>query len=79
MFQLLQGRQCLFEVTSLRHWQSIGTLLVRMKPPVTLIVESNLVKSDGGYDLHPQEHHIVGKVLRLDYFQSFDCGILDLV
>ena len=32
----LQGRQCLFEIRSLRHWRSIGTLLVRMKPPFAL-------------------------------------------
>ena len=31
-----------------------------------------------GY-VHPQQHSIVRKVLRLDYFQLFDCGILDLV
>ena len=31
-----------------------------------------------GYDLHPPEHPIFGKV-RLDYVQSFDDGILDLV
>ena len=35
--------------------------------------------SNGGYDLHPQEHPIFGKVLRLDCFQSFNDGILDLV
>ena len=35
--------------------------------------------SNGGYDLHPPEHPIFGKVLRLDYFQSVDDGILDLV
>ena len=55
-----------------------SALIVRMKPPITL-VESILVGSNGGYDLHPQEHPIFGKVLRLDYFQSFDDGILDLV
>ena len=36
------------------------------------------MESNGGYDLHPPEHPIFGKVLRLDYFQSFDDGILDL-
>ena len=35
--------------------------------------------SNGGYDLHPPEHPIFGKVLRLDFFKSFDDGILDLV
>ena len=40
---------------------------------------SVLVGSNGGYDLHPPEHTIFGKVLRLDYFQSFDDGILDFV
>ena len=64
----------------MRHWHSIGTLLVRMKPPVALKErESILVWSNGEYDLHPQEHPIVDKVLRLDDFQSFDYGILDLV
>ena len=37
LFQLLQGRQCLFEVRSVRRSHSIGTLLVRMKPPITLV------------------------------------------
>ena len=41
--------------------------------------ESILVGSNGGYDLHPQEHPIFGKDLRLDYFHSFVYGILDLV
>ena len=35
--------------------------------------------SNGECDLHPQEHPIVEKDLRLDEFQSFDYGILDLV
>ena len=38
-----------------------------------------LVRSNGGYDLRPQEHPFVDKHLRFDYFQSFDFGILDLV
>ena len=38
--------------------------------------ESILVRSNGGYDLHPQEHPIFGKVLPLDYFQSFEYRIL---
>ena len=47
--------------------------------------KSILVGSNGGYDLHPQEHPIADKGLRLDDFhrlddfQSFDNGILDLV
>ena len=35
--------------------------------------------SNGVYDLHPPKHPIFGTVLRLDYFQSFDDGNLDLV
>ena len=35
--------------------------------------------SNGECDLHPQEHPIVDKDLRLDDFQSFDYGILNLV
>ena len=35
--------------------------------------------SNGEYDLHLPEHPIFGKVFRLDYFQSFDDGILDFV
>ena len=35
--------------------------------------------SNGECDLHPQEHPIVDKGLRLDDFQSFEYGILDLV
>ena len=38
-FQLLQGRQCLFEVRSALHWHSIGTCLVRTKPPITYVIE----------------------------------------
>ena len=37
------------------------------------------MRSNGGYDLHPQEHPIVDKFLHLDDFQSFEYGILDLV
>ena len=37
------------------------------------------MRSNGGYDLHPQGHPIVDNDLRLDDFQSFDYGILDLV
>ena len=33
--------------------------------------KSILVGSNGEYDLHPQEHPTVGKVVRLDDFQSF--------
>ena len=78
LFQLLQGRQCLFEVRSVLHWHGIGTLLVRMKPPVTLSILV-LVGSYGWYDLHPHEHPIVDKVLRLDDFQSFVYGMFHLV
>ena len=35
--------------------------------------------SNGECDLHPQEHPIVDKDLRLDDFQPFEYGILDLV
>ena len=38
-----------------------------------------LVGSNGGYDLRPQEHAFVDKHLRLNHFQSFDCGIVHLV
>ena len=38
-----------------------------------------LVGSNGGHDLHLQEHPIVDKHLRLDHFPSFDCGIVHLV
>ena len=38
-----------------------------------------LVGSNGGYDLHPQEHPFVDKHLRLDHFQSFYCGIVHIV
>ena len=47
-----------------------------MKPPYS---ESILVLSNGECDLHPQEHPFVDKHLRLDHFQSFEYGILDLV
>ena len=36
------------------------------------------MRSNGECDLHPQEHPIVDKDLRLDDFQSFDYGILGL-
>ena len=41
--------------------------------------ESILLRSNGGYDLHQQEHPIVDKDLRLDDFHSFDYGIHHLV
>ena len=37
------------------------------------------MKSNGEYDLHPQEHLIVDKGLRLDDFQSFEYGMFDRV
>ena len=49
-----------------------------MKPPFVLS-GSILVLSNGECDLHPQEHPIVDKSLRLDDFQLFEYGILDLV
>ena len=38
-----------------------------------------LVVSNGGYDLRPQERPFVDKHLRVNHFQSFDCGIVHLV
>ena len=38
LFQLLQGRQCLFKVRSALHWHSVGTCLVRTKPPITFVM-----------------------------------------
>ena len=38
LFQLLQGRQCLFEVRSVPDWQSIGTYLVWTNPPITFVI-----------------------------------------
>ena len=35
--------------------------------------------SNGGYDIHPQEHPFVYKHLRLEHFQSFDYGMFHLV
>ena len=35
--------------------------------------------SHGECDLHPQEHPIVDKVLRLDDFQLLEYAIIDLV
>ena len=37
-FQLLQGRQCLFEVRSTLYWHSIETYLVRTKPPIAFVM-----------------------------------------
>ena len=37
-FQLLRGRQCLFEIRSLLHRHSIRTYLVRTKPPITFVM-----------------------------------------
>ena len=48
-------------------WHSIGTLLVRTKPPVALI-ESISVRSNGECGLHAQVNPIVDKGLRLDDF-----------
>ena len=38
LFQLLQGRQCLFGARSALYWHSIGTCLVRTKPLITLLM-----------------------------------------
>ena len=70
LLQSLQGRQCLLEIRSMPQWHSIRTLLNS---------GGILVLSNGECDLHPQEHPIVDKDLRLDDFQSFEYGILDLV
>ena len=37
LFQLPQGRQSLCKVRSVLRWHSIGTCLVWMKPPITLV------------------------------------------
>ena len=50
-----------------------------MKPPFALTVEVFWCGQMVSVDLHPQEHPIVDKDLRLDDFQSFDYRILDLV
>ena len=50
-----------------------------MKPPFALKSGEIFVRSNGEYDLHPQEHLIVDEDLRLDDFQSFEYGILYLV
>ena len=38
LIQLLQNGQCLSQIRSALHWHSVGTCLVRMKPPITLIM-----------------------------------------
>ena len=63
-----------FEVRSVRRSHSIGTLLVRMKPPITLVERVFLWGQMVGMIFS-----FFGKILRLDYFQSFDNGILDFV
>ena len=35
---IAEGRQCLFEVRSAPNWHSIGTYLVRTKPPITFVI-----------------------------------------
>ena len=37
-FQLLQSRPCLFEIRSLLRGHSVGTYLVRTKPPITSVM-----------------------------------------
>ena len=59
--------------------QSIGNLLLWMKATICSNSGSMLVRSNGECALHPQEHPIVDKNLRVDDFQSCDHGILDLV
>ena len=49
-----------------------------MEPPFVLMEESIPVRSNGECDIYPKEHNSVDKVLRLNDFQSFDYGILDL-
>ena len=76
-FQLLQGWQCLFEV--LRCTGIISELLLFERSHQYFCNRNILVRSNGGYDLRPQKHPIVDHHLRLDHFQSFDCGIVHLV
>ena len=49
-----------------------------MKPPFALRVVVFLY-CHGECDLHPQEYPNIDKLLHLDGFQLFECGILDLV
>ena len=77
-FQLLRGRHCLFEITSLLHWHSIGTYLVWTKPPITLVMIIFLWCLMVGMIFVRQIIH-VDKVLHFDLFESFDCEIVRLV
>ena len=62
----------LFGVRSVRRSHSIGTLFCSNEATSYSSRESILVESNSGNDLHPQEHPIFGKILRLYCFQSFD-------
>ena len=57
------------------HWN----LACLSKVTICFSSGSTLALSNGDFDLHPQEDSIVGKVLHLDYIQSFEYGILDRV
>ena len=61
------------------QWHSIKNLAYLKEATICSYSESILVLSNGECDLHPQEHPIVDQDLRLDDFQSFEYGILDLV
>ena len=75
----MKGGQCLFEVRSVRHWHGIGTFVVRMKPPVTLIESVFLGGQMVGMIFIRKSIPSSAKFLRLDDCQSFEYGILDLV
>ena len=69
----------LFEVRSVRRSHNIGTLLVRVKPPVILVMKIFLWGQMVGMIFIRKSIPFSAKFFVSIFFQSFDYGILDLV
>ena len=75
LFQLLQGRQCLFKIRSSLHWHSIGTCLVRPKPPITIVMVIFLWGQMVGMIFIRKNIHLSTSIFVSTIFQSYDCGM----
>ena len=69
----------MFEVRSAPNWHSIGTYLVRTKPPITFVIVIFLWGQMVGVIFICKNIPLVDKDLRFCQFESFDCGIVHLV
>ena len=69
VFELLQGRQCLFEVRSMPGWHCIGTNCVRTNTPIVSVIVIFLWRSDA-CGLRPPGHPF-GRPLSNMFLRNF--------